>query len=325
MRKSVKKMVAVILLAMGMLVGCAADGETNVLNDHEDNCDTSGVLSTVEENQNGSEKNKPEENKPEENKPKGNESEGNGSPYLIRVDRNANCVTIYERDSDGAYKVPVKYMVCSVGTGENTPTGVFTISDQYRWRALFGGTYGQYASRITGNILFHSVPYLEKSEDSLMPGAYNQLGTKASQGCVRLTCSDAKWIYDYCPPGTVVEIFDGPTTNVPEKPAALHIDPESPYSGWDPTDPSPNNPWRTVSISINRVEDLMVAQGSDVDLLANVFALDVDGKSLLEVRVSGTVDMNRCGTYIVAYSAVGVTGATVTVYATVTVVERMLG
>lgn len=316
MRKSVKKMMIVMLLALGMLVGCAFDGETNMPNNQGDNDDTSGVLSPVEENENGSEK-----NKPEENEAKGNGAEGSGSPYLIKVDRNANCVTIYEKDSDGAYEIPVKYMICSVGTGENTPTGVFAISDQYRWRALFGGTYGQYASRITGNILFHSVPYLEESEDSLVPGAYNQLGMKASQGCIRLACNDAKWIYDHCPPGTVVEIFDGPTAIVPEKPAALYIDPESPYSGWDPTDPSTDNPWKTVPISINRVENLTVERGSDVDLLAKVFAVDVDGKSLLDVQVSGTVDLKRCGTYIVSYSAVSVTGATVTAYATVTVVE----
>lgn len=305
MRKSVQRLMAVMLLAMGMLAGCAVGGEANLPGNQGDDYDASGMLSGgMDENGTGK-----------------NNSKGNESPYLIKVDRMANCVTVYGKDSDGAYEIPVKYMVCSVGTDGNTPTGVFVLSDQYRWRALFGGTYGQYASRITGNILFHSVPYLEESQDSLVPGAYNQLGMAASQGCVRLTCGDAKWIYDNCPPGTVVEIFDGATETVPEKPTALYIDPESPYSGWDPTDPSADNPWKKVPISIHRVEDLTVKRGSDEDILEKVFALDVDGRTLLDVRVSGTVNRDRCGTYIVEYSAVGVTGATVTVHATVTVVE----
>ncbi len=241
-------------------------------------------------------------------------------PYYIKVDRRANCVTVYGLDESGAYTVPIKYMICSVGSGQRTPTGVFTISDQYRWRALFSNTYGQYASRITGHILFHSVPYLTQSQDTLVPGTYNQLGTKASLGCIRLTCSDAKWIYDNCPPGTTVEIFDGPTTSVPEKPSALQIDPNSPYSGWDPTDPHPSNPWKTVPITINGVVDLMVECGKEVDLLSHVSALDIDGKTPLTITIQGNVDVTKCGSYTVTYSAVGMIGTTATVQATVTVV-----
>lgn len=240
--------------------------------------------------------------------------------YHIKVDRKANCVTIYAKDSSGEYTVPIKYMICSVGVGRRTPTGVFAISDQYRWRELFNNSYGQYASRITGHILFHSVPYFTPSQDSLIPGTYNQLGTKASQGCVRLACSDAKWIYDNCPPGTTVEIYDGPTASVPERPKGLVIAPNSPYSGWDPTDPSSNNPWKTVPITINGAVDLTVECGSELDLLSHVSALDIDGSSPLSVTVSGNVNVNECGTYTIVYSAVGAIGTTAAVQATVTVI-----
>lgn len=243
-----------------------------------------------------------------------------GPPYLIKVDRVANCVTVYGSDESGGYTIPVKHMICSVGEGNKTPTGVFTISDQYRWRALFGNTYGQYASRVTGHILFHSVPYLHQIPDTLVPGTYNELGQKASMGCVRLKTIDAKWIYENCPPGTTVEIFDGPTTDVPEKPSALQIDPNSPYRGWDPTDPDPVNPWKTVPITILGVKDLTVECGSEIDLVTHVSALDIDGRSPLAVSVSGAVDVNRCGTYIVEYSAVGEIGTTAKVQATITVV-----
>ena len=131
----------------------------------------------------------------------------------------------------------------------------------------------------------------------------------------------AKWIYENCAPGTVVEIFDGPAANLPEKPTALYLDPDSPYCGWDPTDPCAENPWKKMSVVLHRVEDLTVKKGSEVDLLAGVFALDVDGQTLLNVRVFGEVDVNQCGTYTVEYTAVGATGATATAHATVTVIE----
>ncbi len=241
-------------------------------------------------------------------------------PYLIKVDRVANCVTVYASDENGDYVVPVKHMICSVGTANKTPTGVFAITDQYRWRALFSNAYGQYASRITGHILFHSVPYFSSLEDTLITQTYNDLGTKASMGCVRLKTIDAKWIYENCPPGTVVEIFDGPTTDIPEKPSALYIDPNSPFRGWDPTDPHPGNPWKTVPVTINGVTDLTVECGSEVDLTSHVSALDIDGRSPLAVSVSGTIDINKCGTYIIEYSAVGEIGTTAKVQATITVV-----
>ena len=46
------------------------------------------------------------------------------------------------------------------------------------------------------------------SEEDLELEEFNKLGEQASQGCVRLAVSDAKWIYDNCPTGTNVSIYD---------------------------------------------------------------------------------------------------------------------
>lgn len=163
--------------------------------------------------------------------------------YLIKVNRTCNVVTVYSKDSNGEYTVPVKAMVCSVGTGGNTPTGTFTTSDKYTWRALYGGVYGQYATRITGHILFHSVPYYTQSKDDLEWEEYNKLGQAASAGCVRLTVADAKWIYDNCKSGTTVIIYDSSDPGPLGKPSAQKISADSPNRGWDPTDPDASNPW----------------------------------------------------------------------------------
>ena len=66
-------------------------------------------------------------------------------------------------------------------------------------------------------------------------------------GCVRLTVEDAKWIYDNCPSGTYVEVYDSDDPGPLGKPEAMKLDADSPNKGWDPTDPDERNPWHAWS------------------------------------------------------------------------------
>ena len=168
-------------------------------------------------------------------------------PYYIKINRKQNCITIYTSDENGEYTVPYKAMICSTGLYNATPRGTFHLSTKYLWRELYGKVYGQYATRITGGVLFHSVPYYKKSKSALCTEKYNKLGQQASMGCVRLTVEDAKWIADNCPSGTTVEIYDNDDPGPLGKPEAAHIDTDSPNKGWDPTDPDVENPWHQLS------------------------------------------------------------------------------
>ena len=168
-------------------------------------------------------------------------------PYYIKINRRQNCITVYTLDENGEYTVPYKAMICSTGLYNATPRGTFHLSTKYLWRELYGKVYGQYATRITGGVLFHSVPYYKKSKSALCTEKYNKLGQQASMGCVRLTVEDAKWIADNCPSGTTVEIYDNDDPGPLGKPEAAHIDTDSPNKGWDPTDPDVENPWHQLS------------------------------------------------------------------------------
>ena len=168
-------------------------------------------------------------------------------PYYIKINRKQNCITIYTSDENGEYTVPYKAMICSTGLYNATPRGTFHLSTKYLWRELYGKVYGQYATRITGGVLFHSVPYYKKSKSALCTEKYNKLGQQASMGCVRLTVEDAKWIADNCPSGTTVEIYEDDDPGPLGKPEAAHIDTDSPNKGWDPTDPDVENPWHQLS------------------------------------------------------------------------------
>lgn len=164
-------------------------------------------------------------------------------PYLIAVNRAASTVTIYSADDDGRYTVPYMAMVCS--GGNDTPLGYYQTPVNYQWRLLSGPCYGQYATRIWDAYLFHSVPYYTQHKDDLEYIEYNKLGSLASLGCIRLQTVDVKWIFDHCPIGTKVIIYDDEETPGPMgKPGTIFIDPENEQlRGWDPTDPDPENPW----------------------------------------------------------------------------------
>ena len=171
-----------------------------------------------------------------------------GKPYYIMVNRAQSTVTVYGLDEDGYYTVPVKAMICSTGRkGHATPAGTFTIGGRWTWVHMLDDSYGQYCTQIKGNILFHSVCYTEKDPSTLMTEEYNGLGAPASLGCVRLQTADAKWIYDNCPRGTTVTIFDGEDPGPLGRPDKLvdHIS-EDMANGWDPTDPRPENPWHDI-------------------------------------------------------------------------------
>lgn len=138
-----------------------------------------------------------ENNENQENYPTGN------SRYYIKVNLKTQTVNIYEKDELNRYSIPVKTMLCS--TGEYTPkSGTYKITTyKQEWLGLQGNVYGQYCTQIVGNILFHSVPYLEKyNPASLEYWEYDKLGQDVSLGCIRLTVENAKWIYDNCDTGT---------------------------------------------------------------------------------------------------------------------------
>ena len=89
------------------------------------------------------------------------------------------------------------------------------------------------------------MPYYSQHKDDLEYDEFNKLGSLASLGCIRLAVVDVKWIYDNCPIGTPVCIYDDAENPGPMgKPGTMYTDPDDESKrGWDPTDPDPANPW----------------------------------------------------------------------------------
>ena len=240
------------------------------------------------------------------------------SPYAIKVNRAMNTVTIYEMDDQGAYTVPVKAMICSTArSGYVTPLGSYTLKE-YRsaWRLMLDGTYGQYATCFSGHYLFHSICYSDDSHDAMVRDAYNNLGEPASMGCVRLQTEDAKWIFDHCPAGTPVTVYDDAEDPGPlgkPKKAVDYITPEQ-YNGWDPTDPAQDNPWHRVEAEMVEMTDkrLALTAGEAISMQVQVLPQGAwlnwssSDESVATVDAAGTVIAKTAGK--VKIKAEGVNG-----------------
>jgi tetratricopeptide (TPR) repeat protein len=122
--------------------------------------------------------------------------------YLINVSLENQKTYIYTGKPDN-WKL-VRTCQCSTGiNGEETPTGSFSTKEKGDW--FFSDKYeqgGKYWTQITGDILFHSVPFA-KDKSTVLDYTLNK---PSSHGCIRLSIDDAKWIYSSVPKGSKVII-----------------------------------------------------------------------------------------------------------------------
>ncbi len=225
--------------------------------------------------------------------------------YSIQINKATNVVTVFRNDG-----TPVKAFVCSTGTA--TPIGTFYTSQKLRWHVLDGPSYGQYCTRITGSILFHSVWYYGNGDyASQSYREYNKLGTTASHGCVRLTVADAKWIYDNCSLQTKVTVIWGSSANDPlGKPEAIKIPPRYGSRGWDPTDPMSGNPYSGLrpSIDVSAVQT-QLTYGAPFNAYSGIVARDSLGNDIThKLSCSGAVNTSQFGSYRMSYAVTDALG-----------------
>lgn len=241
--------------------------------------------------------------------------------YEIKVNRKMNCVTVYTYDSDGKYTIPIRAMVCSCGKNNGTITGNFGLYFKKEWNALYQGVYGHYVSGISGDYLFHSVPYYTPQSDDLEVEEFNKLGTDASLGCVRMAIADTKWIYDNCPSDTAITIYDDDDAGPLGKPEAIKITDKK--CGWDPTDDNPKNPYYSKKPKINGADDCTIKVGGSFYPLGGVTAVDTCSNDITgKITVTGNVITSKPGTYKVTYSVTDAMHRSAEVDITVIVKEK---
>lgn len=183
--------------------------------------------------------------------------------WQIYVNHVWNVITVYTETypGSGEFDYPYKAITVSVGLGDNTKLGTYTVGApegkewHYKMQKMDGGSWCQYLVRFQETRLFHSCTYSPPIDtqdfatfqhDTLNISMFNNLGKAASHGCIRMRAGDAYWLYTHIEEGTTVIIENDYSSPGPlGKPVIQRISGNcpAPYRNWDPTDPHEDNPW----------------------------------------------------------------------------------
>ena len=128
---------------------------------------------------------------------------------ILVVNKDAQVVTAYVKDADGKYTLPLRHMLCSTGkVYDRTKNGTYKLKARVeKWHHYSTGVYIRWPSIYRDGYYFHSPLY--SSSKSLMMSTVRRLGTRQSEGCIRLKVKDAEWVYKNCDTGTAVYICNG--------------------------------------------------------------------------------------------------------------------
>ena len=126
--------------------------------------------------------------------------------YLILVNQDAHMVYIFTGKQYN-WKKLMEFPCCVGAPGTPTDVGQFEIFGKGTFFPT-GNNKCWYYTMIHGNQWFHSVIY--DGSDSPVNIVDNTMGASVSHGCIRLSLSNAKWIYDHIPLKTKVKIYNRP-------------------------------------------------------------------------------------------------------------------
>lgn len=160
------------------------------------------------------------------------EDDDYGMPFYIDVDITNQIVTIYNTSDNSI----ARQMLTSSGMNGATPLGTFYLMENGRASERSEWTYFQqyrcwvkFATRIYYGYMFHSLPFAEKDESTMIAQHAQEFGMPTSHGCMRLRVEDAEFIAKKCLVGTRVKIYESGVVNEDLR-ALLKI---SSYTGED--------------------------------------------------------------------------------------------
>ncbi|ADL53770.1 L,D-transpeptidase [Clostridium cellulovorans] len=124
----------------------------------------------------------------------------NKTGYFIWVDKRNFKVNVFQYKNNGW--VLLKSFLCSIGKPSTpTPEGIFSIGIKGLFFGTEKGYKARYYTQYKDNYLFHSILY--NLDGTIRDG---RLGMAISDGCIRLSLFNAKWIFDNIPKNTGVYI-----------------------------------------------------------------------------------------------------------------------
>jgi hypothetical protein len=243
--------------------------------------------------------------------------------YYIKVNKFDRMVSVWNTVNGEIESIEALFYASVCSTLEN---GNYAISEKNAWRMLGDYTYVQYSSKDASSLLFHSAQYELKKRSYMIVDSYRAIGVSDSDvPGITLTVAAAKWIFENCPEGTVVEVCEDNAITYGIEAQDLRDIPEG--VRWDPTDPDSSNVWVSSKIDfLKGVTDKTITVGQSIDPWDGVYAKTVDGENVTNcLTIHNYVNTEVPGTYSIEYILVDLTGQVIRQYSTVTVVAAENG
>lgn len=253
-------------------------------------------------------------------------AENNAKLYRLLINSKTNCATVYTYNTSGVYNVAVRSMVCSVGREGLTPETTYTLGEKNKWNEVDDKFYQYYCTLYNEEedveTSISSMPYSEKGASKLITKEYNKLGTASTDGAIRFSVDDAKWIYDNCEEGTVIKV-DSSTKDALKRPTPIKVSETSKHAGWDPTDPVETNPFKKLLPYFEGAPDTYVQVNGVFDSYDGVVAYDTGGNVVEDkIIIEGNVNTAKEGSYVITYKFTDSLGRTGRKDRTVTVLSQ---
>jgi hypothetical protein len=135
--------------------------------------------------------------------------ETTGSPYYIYAEKGSHTLTVFIKDENGLYTVPLKTFPTATGrAGRMTPAGVFRKGATEEWHS-WGSAYSPFATQYYPGLYVHGPIYAQKDFSTLYGNMAEQIGSSVTSGCLRTVVDAAYFLAEYCPEDTIIHIVEG--------------------------------------------------------------------------------------------------------------------
>jgi lipoprotein-anchoring transpeptidase ErfK/SrfK len=132
------------------------------------------------------------------------------SDYYLFLNKSTHTLTVYRADENGRRTdTVVRSITTAIGKRSTpTPSGKFTLTTRETWHS-FGSSYAPFAVRYASGKYLHGPLYKSKDIDTVISSSVSGIGKNVTGGCLRMSYTNIKWIYDNCISGTILEIVNG--------------------------------------------------------------------------------------------------------------------
>ena len=197
--------------------------------------------------------------------------------YYLVVSPKQSVVAVYKYTENLSARTFVTAFVAS--PGKKVKAGTFKTKSTYDWMKT-NGSWHQFNTTYAKNGYIQSIEYKDKYPNTMKRTSYKTLrNAKHKDGCIWLTCNDAKWIRDNAYRITVQVLGKKAEIMLPKNKTNLTNPGLAKACGWDPTDPNKNNPYKKqknnqITFGLKTVT---IEKGHKVNYLDNIIAKDAKG------------------------------------------------